>query len=108
MTFWDLQNNTITMDVATKSFRHLASTLYESAAKEINPNSEYKDKLQKKEFVAHTVQLDGKENFYAETFLPIIDTLNTHLKQRSESYKEINERIAKNWQISGKINTESP
>lgn len=66
---------------------------------------------------SETVQLAGKEKFYIETFLPIIDTLNTHLKQRSESYKEINERFsfftqlqtiepdhlkknAKNWQIS--------
>jgi hypothetical protein len=38
--------------------------------------------------------LDGKEKCYVETFLPIIDTLNTHLNQRSESYIEINERFS--------------
>ncbi|KAL4131799.1 hypothetical protein QTP88_009055 [Uroleucon formosanum] len=77
---------------------------YESAAKEINPNSDYKDKFLKKrirstsitflEKPSETVQLNGKEKMYVETFLPIIDTLNTHLMQRSESYKEINERFS--------------
>lgn len=94
-----LQNNTITMDVATKLFESLSKYIsnarnnfdqYESAAKEINPNSDYKDKLQKKrirstritflEKQSETVQLDGKEKLYVETFHPITDTLNTHLK----------------------------
>ncbi|XP_025194272.1 uncharacterized protein LOC112593901 [Melanaphis sacchari] len=104
-----LQNNTITMDVATKLFASLNEYIsrarnnfdqYESAAKEINPNSDYKDKLQRKkirntritflEEPSETVQLNGKEKFYVETFFPIIDTLYRHLKQRSESYKDIN------------------
>jgi len=108
-----LQNNTITMDVATKLFASLSEYIsnarnnfdqYESAAKEINPNSDYKDKFQRirirstritfLENPSETVQLSGKEKFYVETFLPIIDTLNTHLMQRSESYKEINERFS--------------
>uniref|UniRef100_A0A2S2PML1 Uncharacterized protein n=1 Tax=Schizaphis graminum TaxID=13262 RepID=A0A2S2PML1_SCHGA len=99
-----LQDNTITMDVAIKLFASLSEYIgnarnnfdqYESAAKEINPNSDYKDKFQRKrirstritflEKPSETVQLDGKEKFYVETFLPIIDTLNTHLMQRSES-----------------------
>jgi hypothetical protein len=97
-----LQNNTIIIDVATKLFGSLIQYIsnarnnfdqYKSATKEIKPNSDYKDKLQRKEFAAY-VLLDGKEKFYVEMFLPIIDTLNTHLKQRSESNKKINERFS--------------
>lgn len=88
-----LQNNTVTMDVATKLFASLANYIsnarnnfnqYESAAIEINPNTDYKDKSQRKkirstritvlEGPSVNVQLNGKEKFYVETFLPIIDT----------------------------------
>jgi hypothetical protein len=90
-----LQNNTITMDVATKLLASLSEYIdnarnnfdqYESAAKEINPNSDYKNKLQKKiirstritflENPPENVQLEGKEKLYVETFLPIIDNLH--------------------------------
>ncbi|GBP10656.1 hypothetical protein EVAR_6226_1 [Eumeta japonica] len=36
---------------------------------------------------APSVQLNGKERFNVETFLPIIDTLSVHLKQRLSSYE---------------------
>lgn len=108
-----LQNYTMTMDVATKLFASLADYIssarsnfdqYESAAKEKNPNADYKDNSQRKgirstritflEGPSETVQLNGKEKFRIETFLPIIDTLDAHLKQRSESYKEVNKRFS--------------
>lgn len=76
----NLQNNTITMDVVTKLVASLADYIskahnnfdqYESAAKEINLNSDYKDKSQKKkirntcinflEGASETVQLNSKE-----------------------------------------------
>lgn len=108
-----LQNDTMTMDVATKLFASLVDYIsrarnnfdqYESAAKETNPNADYKDNSQRKrirstritflEGPSETVHLNGKEKFRIETFLPIIDTLDAHLKQRSESYKEVNKRFS--------------
>lgn len=41
---------------------------------------------------AETIQLTDKKKFKIETFLPMIDILITHLKQQSDSYKEINQR----------------
>jgi hypothetical protein len=77
------------MDVATKLFASLSEYIsnaqnnfdqYASAAKEIKPNSDYKNKLQRKriggtritflENPSETMQLDGKKKCYVETFLP--------------------------------------
>lgn len=107
-----LQKNTLTMDVATKLFASLANFIdnvrnnfdhYESSAKENFPDADYKDLSQRTrnrssriafyDGSAETIQLTGKEIFKIETFLPMIDTLITHLKQRSDSYKEINQRF---------------
>ncbi|XP_046735013.1 uncharacterized protein LOC124404722 [Diprion similis] len=67
------------------------------------PDADYKDLSQRTrsrssriiffEGPAQTVQLTGGDKLKTQTFLPIIDTLITHLKQRSDSYKEINQRF---------------
>lgn len=41
-----------------------------------------------------TVQLNGKEKFRQETFIPIIDLLYAHLKNRSVAYQEIVKRLS--------------
>lgn len=107
-----LQKDTLTMDVATKLFASLVDFIgnvknnfdqYESSAKENFPDADYKDLSQRTKIrssriafydgSAETIQLTGKKKFKIETFLPMIDTLITHLKQRSDSYKEINQRF---------------
>ncbi|GBP36670.1 hypothetical protein EVAR_35256_1 [Eumeta japonica] len=94
-----LQKETITLDVATNVFTSLHDFItnlrdkfdnFESSAKEKNPESDYKDLSQRTrrrssrqsffDGSAPSVQLNGKERFNVETFLPIIDTLSVHLK----------------------------
>ncbi|GBP54047.1 hypothetical protein EVAR_85350_1 [Eumeta japonica] len=101
-----LQKETITLDVATNLFTSLHDFItnlrdkfdnFESSAKEKNPESDYKDLSQRTrrrssrqsffDGSAPSVQLNGKERFNVETFLPIIDTLSVHLKQRLSSYE---------------------
>ncbi|XP_048512595.1 zinc finger MYM-type protein 1-like [Athalia rosae] len=96
-----LQKDTLTMDVATKLFASLADFIgnirnnfdqYESSVKENFPAADYKDRSQRTrtrssrisfyDGSAETIQITGKEKFQTETFLPMIDTLITHLKQR--------------------------
>lgn len=108
-----LQNSTMTMDVAAKLYESLISYVnnarnnfdqYETAAKEKNPDADYKDKFERKrirstritffEGSSETAQLRGKEKFRVDTFIPIIDTLNTHLKKRSAAYQEIDNRFS--------------
>ncbi|CAG9790403.1 unnamed protein product [Diatraea saccharalis] len=57
-----LQNSTMTMDVVTKLYKSLISYVnnarnnfnqYETAAKEKNPDADYKDKFERRGFVAH-------------------------------------------------------
>lgn len=83
-----LQNDTMTMDVATKLFASLAEYIrsarnnfnqYESAAKEIHANADYKDTSQTQrvrstritflEGPSEAVNLNGKEKFRINTFL---------------------------------------
>lgn len=77
---------------------------FESSAKERNPESDYKDLYQRTKrrssrqtffdgSAPSSVQLNGREKFKIETFLPIIDTLSVHLKQRLSSYKDIIKRF---------------
>lgn len=87
----------MTMDVVTKLYESLISYVntarnnfdqYETAAKEKNPYADYKDTFERKRFrstritffegSSETAQLRGKEKFCVNTFIPIIDTLNTH------------------------------
>lgn len=94
-----LQKETITLDVATNMFTSLDDFIinlrdkfdyFESSTKEKNPESDYKDLSQRaKRRSSHqsffdgsapSVQLNGREKFKIETFLPIIDTLSIHLK----------------------------
>lgn len=110
-----LQNSTMTMDVVTKLYESLISYVnnarnnfdhYETAAKEKNPGADYKDKFERKRIrssrltffegpsSSETLQLRGKEKFRVDTFIPIIDTLITHLKKRSAAYKEIDNRFS--------------
>lgn len=103
-----LQNNTLTMDAATKLYASLIDYIsnarnnfdqYELAAKEKIPNADYKDKSERKrirstritfvEGSSSSVQLNGKEKFRVDTFIPIIDTLYAHLKKRSAAYQDI-------------------
>lgn len=108
----NLQKKTITLDVATNLLTSLDDFInnlrdkfddFESSAKEKNPRSDYKDLSQRTRVKSSrqsffdgsgsSVQLYGKEKFKVETFLPIIDTLSVHLKQRSSLYKDINQRF---------------
>lgn len=110
-----LQKETITLDVATNLLTSLYDFItnlrdkfdnFESSAKEKNPESDYKDLSQRTrrrssrqsffEFdgSAPSVQLNGKERFNVETFLPIIDTLSVHLKQRLSSYETVSQRFS--------------
>lgn len=60
--------------------------------------------LKEKDFAAHaslflkgsseTAQLRGKEKFRVDTFIPIIDTLNTHVKKHSAAYQQIDSRFS--------------
>ncbi|KAG6456299.1 hypothetical protein O3G_MSEX009659 [Manduca sexta] len=107
-----LQGETITLDVATNLFTALDEYIislrdkfdyFESSAKEKNLESDYKDLSQRtrrrssrQTFFngsAQSVQLNGKERFKVETFIPIIDTLGVHLKRRLSSYKNISQRF---------------
>ncbi|CAH1171094.1 unnamed protein product [Phaedon cochleariae] len=107
-----LQKATITLDVAINLFTALDDYIislrdkfdhFESSAKEKNPESDYKDLSQRTRLrssrlsffdgSAPSVQLNGKERFKVETFIPIIDTLSLHLKQRLSSYKGISQRF---------------
>lgn len=107
-----LQKETITLDVATNLFTALDDYIislrdkfdyFESSAREKNPNSDYKDLSQRTkrrssrltffDGSATSVQLNGKERFKIETFIPIIDALGVHLKQRLSSYKDISQRF---------------
>lgn len=56
-----LNNNTITMDVVTK----LYPSQFESAAKEKDPNSDYKDSIFSPllSWIWKNLQLNGKEKF---------------------------------------------
>ena len=96
------------MDVATNLLTSLVDFIYlnlmtEAMAKENDPESDYEDLSQRSrqrssrqtffDGSAPSVQLIGKEKFKIETFLPIIDTLTLHLKQRLSSYKDINDRF---------------
>lgn len=108
----NLQKATMTMDVAINLLTSLANFIdtvrnnfdeFESSAKEKYPEADYKDHYQRRrarssrvtffDGSAPSVQLNGKEKFKSETFLPVIDTLTVHLKQRLESYKEIGQRF---------------
>ncbi|XP_070527386.1 52 kDa repressor of the inhibitor of the protein kinase-like [Cardiocondyla obscurior] len=74
---------------------------YKSSAKKNFPDVDYKDLSQRirtrssriafYDGSAETVQMTGKEKFKTETFLPMIDTLITHLKQRSDSCIKFNQ-----------------
>lgn len=107
-----LQKETATMDVATNLFISLDSYInnlrdkfdeFESSGKRKNPESDYKDlskrtksRSSRETFFdgpAPSVQLSGKKKFEVETFFPIIDTLSLQLKQRLNSYKDINDRF---------------
>lgn len=107
-----LQKETITMDIANKLLTSLCDYIinlrdkfddFESSAKQKKPDYDYKDlshrirarssRLAFFDGPASSVQLSGREKFKVEIFLPIIDTLNVHLKQRSTSYKEIHQRF---------------
>lgn len=107
-----LQKETMTLDVATNMFTSLDDFIinlrdkfdyFESLAKQRNPESDYKDLAQRTkrrssrqsffDGSAPSVQLNGREKFKVETFLPIIDTLSVHLKQRLSSYKNISKRF---------------
>lgn len=115
-----LQKETITLDVATNLFTSLFITdfitnlrdtfdNFESSAKEKNPESDYKDLSQRTrrrssrqsffDGSAPSVQLNGKERFNVETFLPIIDTLSVHLKQRLSSYETVSQRFSLFFQL---------
>lgn len=70
-----------------------------TSTNELTKNTEYEDKSQRRirgtsiTFLVgptETVQLKGKEKYRIQTFLLIIDTLNAHLKQLFELYKEGN------------------
>ncbi|KAL4706932.1 hypothetical protein ACJJTC_006976 [Scirpophaga incertulas] len=108
-----LQKETITLDVATNLLTSLYDFItnlrdkfdnFESSAKENNPESDYKDLSQRTrrrssrqsffDGSAPSVQLNGKERFNVETFLPIIDTLSVHLKQRQSSYEIVSQRFS--------------
>lgn len=108
-----LQNSTITVDVVIKLYESLISYVnnarnnfdqYETAAKEKNQDAAYNDKFERNrirstritffEGSSETIHLRGKEKFRVDTFIPIIDTLNTHLKKRSAAYQEIDNRFS--------------
>ncbi|CAB3240979.1 unnamed protein product [Arctia plantaginis] len=101
------------MDVATNLYASLIEYVnnarnnfdqYELAAKEKNPNADYKDKFDRNrirstrvtffEGSSETVLLHGKEKFRIDTFIPIIDTLYGHLKNRLVAYQEIHDRFS--------------
>ncbi|GBP11045.1 hypothetical protein EVAR_79724_1 [Eumeta japonica] len=69
---------------------------FESSAKERTQNLTTRIYLKEQDVEGHggvfdgsapSVQSNGKERFNVETFLPIIDTLSVHLKQRLSSYE---------------------
>ncbi|KAF2880800.1 hypothetical protein ILUMI_25375 [Ignelater luminosus] len=72
-------------------------------SKRKHPESDYKDLSQRTRGRSSrqtffdgfelSVQLNGREKFTIETFLPITDTLSVHLKQRLSSYKDTNHRF---------------
>lgn len=77
---------------------------HEAAAKEKIHMLTTKIHLKEKDLAAHTslffegsseaAQLRGKEMFRVDTFIPIIDTLNTQLKKCSAAYQEIDSRFS--------------
>lgn len=98
------------MDVTTKFLDSLIDYVnkvrnnfdqYESAAKEKNPNADYKDTSERKiicsthitflEGSSERVHLNDKEKFHV---FPIIDTLYVHQKNSSAAYQEIGKRFS--------------
>ena len=68
------------------------------------PNAEYTDKSKKIrirstsitffEGSSENLQLSGKEKFRLNIFIPISDTLYTHLKNRSTAYQEFERKFS--------------
>lgn len=107
-----LQKQNITLDVAINLLSAIDEFIiglrdnfdnFDSSARQKNPDSEYKDLSERMRCRSSrqtffdgsgpSVILTGKERFKIETFLPIVDTLSVHLKQRLGSYTKIGQRF---------------
>lgn len=64
---------------------------YESAAKEIHANSDYKDTSTNIEFLEgpwEFINFDKKEMFRINTFILVMDNFSVQLAQRSKAYDD--------------------